>query len=405
LRAASGGHPRRLFPRAVRFGRAARPGLRPARAGPPPLRPQRAGPGRGHRAEVVPRPRAPVRPALPARRTSAPPLHAAGGGAGGPAPPALRARRSRGAHARALLVRRRARLRMDRGGACVARGMAGPPGACLRCPMAAAPDRLQGHLPRHGRRPLDRRGPRLDPLAGGGERARGSPRVPGLLRRAERAIPAVAGSLRRAPRRALPLPSRRRRHPGSRRLLRPPRSGRPHARGRAAPLAGRRGAALAGGHGRALDRHRGLDGRRRAPRPDGGVSPVRSRAVAGTAALVAGSLAVACLLVEGALRLEGYEPPRFRNTARVVDSKWRALLDCYPTNPRGYFDLDLRDEKTRERYRWMAPVRLDAVARRAPWAVEFRYNALRFRDVELGPKPPGVRRVMVLGDSFTEGQG
>ena len=135
------------------------------------------------------------------------------------------------------------------------------------------------------------------------------------------------------------------------------------------------------------------------------MSPVRSRAVAGTAALVAGSLAVACLLVEGALRLEGYEPPRFRNTARVVDSKWRALLDCYPTNPRGYFDLDLRDEKTRERYRWMAPVRLDAVARRAPWAVEFRYNALRFRDVELGPKPPGVRRVMVLGDSFTEGQG
>ena len=135
------------------------------------------------------------------------------------------------------------------------------------------------------------------------------------------------------------------------------------------------------------------------------MSPARLRAVAGTAALVAGALAVAFLLVEGTLRLEGYEPPRFRNTARVVDSKWRALLDCYPTNPRGYFDLDLRDEKTRERYRWMAPVRLDAVARRAPWAVEFRYNALRFRDVELGPKPPGVRRVMVLGDSFTEGQG
>ena len=26
-----------------------------------------------------------------------------------------------------------------------------------------------------------------------------------------------------------------------------------------------------------------------------------------------------------------------------MDSKWRALLDCYPTNPRGYFDIDLRD--------------------------------------------------------------
>jgi hypothetical protein len=120
---------------------------------------------------------------------------------------------------------------------------------------------------------------------------------------------------------------------------------------------------------------------------------------------VAGALVFAFLIVEGSLRLAGYEPPRFRNTARVVDSKWRALLDCYPTNPRGYFDIDLRDEATRDRYRWMAPVRLDAVARRAPWAVEFRYNALRFRDVELGPKPPGVRRVIVLGDSFTEGQG
>src|SRR5258708_39969473 len=53
----------------------------------------------------------------------------------------------------------------------------------------------------------------------------------------------------------------------------------------------------------------------------------------------------------------------------------------------------------------MLPARFEPVARRAPWAVEFRYNALRFRDAPLGPKPPGVRRVMVLGDSFTEGQG
>jgi lysophospholipase L1-like esterase len=37
--------------------------------------------------------------------------------------------------------------------------------------------------------------------------------------------------------------------------------------------------------------------------------------------------------------------------------------------------------------------------------VESRYNALRFRDAPLGPKPAGVLRVMVLGDSFTEGQG
>jgi hypothetical protein len=131
----------------------------------------------------------------------------------------------------------------------------------------------------------------------------------------------------------------------------------------------------------------------------------RLKGVLGAAGLVAASLAAGGLLLEAVLRVAGYEPTRFRNTARVVDPRWRALLDCYPTNPRGYFDLDLRDEAVRERYRWMAPVRLDAVARRAPWAVEFRYNSRRFRDVELTPKPAGVRRVIVLGDSFTEGQG
>jgi hypothetical protein len=131
----------------------------------------------------------------------------------------------------------------------------------------------------------------------------------------------------------------------------------------------------------------------------------RLRAGLGTAALAAGSLLAGALLLEGALRLRRYEPERFRNTARIVDAKAQALLDCYPTNPRGYFDIDLRDEATRDRYRWMAPVRLDAVARRAPWAVEFRYNAQRFRDAEPAPRRRGVRRVVVVGDSFTEGQG
>src|SRR5258708_39234205 len=53
----------------------------------------------------------------------------------------------------------------------------------------------------------------------------------------------------------------------------------------------------------------------------------------------------------------------------------------------------------------MLPARFEPVARRAPWAVEFRFHALRLRDAPLGPKPPGVRRVMVLGAPFTEGQG
>jgi hypothetical protein len=82
-----------------------------------------------------------------------------------------------------------------------------------------------------------------------------------------------------------------------------------------------------------------------------------------------------------------------------------AGLDCYPTNPRGYFDLDLRDPTTRGRFESLRVRRVDDCAAYAPHAVELRYNSLQLRDREPGPRTPGVLRVAVLGDSFTEGQG
>ena len=131
----------------------------------------------------------------------------------------------------------------------------------------------------------------------------------------------------------------------------------------------------------------------------------RARELLARLALVLVSLLVVLLVVEAGLRTSGYTPERFRSTGRLVDPRWRTLLDCYPTNPRGYFDIDLREPGMRERYRSLAPMRFDAVARRAPHAVEFHYNALRFRDVDPSPRAAGVRRVVVVGDSFTEGQG
>ncbi len=111
------------------------------------------------------------------------------------------------------------------------------------------------------------------------------------------------------------------------------------------------------------------------------------------------------LLGECALRVAGFAPERYSSTARVFAPGWRVALDCYPTNPRGYFDVDLRDTATRARYREAGVSRVDEVATRAPFAVELRFNSLHFRDAEFGPRRPGVRRVMVLGDSFTEGEG
>jgi GDSL-like Lipase/Acylhydrolase family len=117
------------------------------------------------------------------------------------------------------------------------------------------------------------------------------------------------------------------------------------------------------------------------------------------------SLLVLLLLVETGLRLARVVPERYRAPARMVDAHFRRLVDCYPSNPREYFEIDLRLPANAEKYRGLAPLRFDALVKRVPWAVESRYNEMRFRDAPLGPKRPGVKRVLVLGDSFAEGQG
>jgi hypothetical protein len=132
---------------------------------------------------------------------------------------------------------------------------------------------------------------------------------------------------------------------------------------------------------------------------------VTTRGLLGRLALAGASVFVVGLGAEVALRAVRWSPERHRAPAHVYASRARVMLDCFPTNPRGYFDVDLRDAATRQRYEGMGMPRLAAVAARAPWAVEVRLNSYRFRDAELSAKPPGVTRVMVLGDSFTEGQG
>jgi hypothetical protein len=129
------------------------------------------------------------------------------------------------------------------------------------------------------------------------------------------------------------------------------------------------------------------------------------REALGRLGLALGGALVALALAEAGLRAAGYAPERFKSTARLVSHDHRTLLDAYPTNPRGYFDIDLRTVAARERYLALAPARYDAVAQRAPWAVEFRYNAQGFRGADFPARRAGVRRVAVLGDSFTEGQG
>jgi lysophospholipase L1-like esterase len=129
------------------------------------------------------------------------------------------------------------------------------------------------------------------------------------------------------------------------------------------------------------------------------------RAALATVVLLIGGVIAALGLVELALRLGGYGPAAFEHTNRIANRGRTVLLDCYPSNPRGYFDIDLHDPATFEHYRAIGLSRLDGAARLTPFAVERRYSTQQFRSPEIGAHPPGVVRVAVIGDSFTEGMG
>jgi lysophospholipase L1-like esterase len=123
-----------------------------------------------------------------------------------------------------------------------------------------------------------------------------------------------------------------------------------------------------------------------------------------------GASAVAVAAGEGTLALLGL-PQRIPGWVRIANTKGVEIragtlaLLCYPSNPRGYFDVDLRDAATREAYRALGVRRLDSVIATHPFALEYRYNSLVFRGPEFPQRREGVRRVVVIGDSFTEGWG
>ncbi len=125
----------------------------------------------------------------------------------------------------------------------------------------------------------------------------------------------------------------------------------------------------------------------------------------GRIGLAMGGVVFALLVGECGVRALGFAPERYGQPRTIENADKTAAIDAYPSNPRGDFDLDLRDDKTRAR---LASEGIDVskIAERTPYAVEFHYNAHRCRDRDFDPTPKaGTTRVLVLGDSFTEGQG
>ena len=117
-------------------------------------------------------------------------------------------------------------------------------------------------------------------------------------------------------------------------------------------------------------------------------------------------MSLVLLGLEAALRVTGFVPETERAVRRMVDARWTTLLDCYPSNPRGYFDIDLRrpenDASASASSRRTASTRWPATT---PGRSSPATTRCAFATRSSGPSRPGRLRVVVLGDSFAEGQG
>jgi lysophospholipase L1-like esterase len=133
--------------------------------------------------------------------------------------------------------------------------------------------------------------------------------------------------------------------------------------------------------------------------------------VAAHASLVACGVLAALLLPEAFLRAAAWTPRRPPVRVRVSNAaslRIRAgvtVLDCYADDPGAAFPIDLRRPEVRAHYRALGFRSFAPALPESPWCVEFRYNSLGVRGPEYGPRRPGVARIVVIGDSFTEGQG
>lgn len=121
----------------------------------------------------------------------------------------------------------------------------------------------------------------------------------------------------------------------------------------------------------------------------------------------------ALLLAEGVFRIldiKATEPGRIFRISNGPDVLFpgrasHTVIDLYPTNPRRSFPVDLTSSETRARLVVENFKRVDEARRTNPFGVVFKYNSRGFREREFTPKAPGTKRVVFVGDSFTEGMG
>lgn len=131
----------------------------------------------------------------------------------------------------------------------------------------------------------------------------------------------------------------------------------------------------------------------------------RLRRFGGRVALLFGATIVSLLLAEIVVRVGNLGAHRHPPLRHVENDDKSAAVDLYPTNPRGSFDVDLRGSGQSAAVVAQGIPLTPAMTARTPYGVRFSYDVQRCRDRAFAPKAAGVKRIIVLGDSFTEGQG
>jgi lysophospholipase L1-like esterase len=121
--------------------------------------------------------------------------------------------------------------------------------------------------------------------------------------------------------------------------------------------------------------------------------------------LLVGTTLAALIVADLVLRVLGIAPERYAQPRHLESADKRAGVDAYPDDPRDYFPLDLRDEVTRESLANSGIPDLDRHADRTPHAVPLAYTERLCRGTAVPDGDPSSTRILVVGDSFTEGQG
>lgn len=136
------------------------------------------------------------------------------------------------------------------------------------------------------------------------------------------------------------------------------------------------------------------------------------RVLLAAASLLLGSVA-AFLIGETVFRILGLKAQEAGRIFRISNGAnlqfpgraGHTIIDLYNSNPRGSFPVDLNDEPTRRALIGRKFTRVEEARRTNPFGIPFRFNSQGFRDREFTPKPPGTKRIVFVGDSFTEAQG